>query len=1636
MNTEKKSKVDISIINNPDFINLSFSKFFSSFFQTQYSQLFKVHEQYNPLPLWKKFKQDYNHNNLLENCKTLVQLIRNTIIYAFLPGWFLVGFFETMFSSIVWEFTITKIQILINNHRISIRTSVITRPLNFTTVLSLFPFIIGFAHFFNRKYPTQSNQYFFQKNLPGLIVPTEKINWDTVQYFLKPNLKKENFDTKKIQSFYQDNSFILNQNIFEENIGQKIFINSYKKSPEKVFFEHSINNKHTLTLTSDFLDKKANKLLFQNLDELPAYLESFYTPEKSSSKAKPGMLINFKNFSLAKLPQYNVLNIQKFKKISKNNSLKKLSQTLFEFQNEDELFTNFKKKNPHQGVLLPSTSTIFLALETQQDQQFVSNNVEKNLEKTFLNHKYLNVQREFHSLWNLFQVELKNSFIENNTLVDFLIDEKNIQFFQQMDPKLVKTFKELSLREEKSLLEDILSSLTEKEIITNPFATRRMSGYRYPDMNSTEIHRLFLQHNLTQFGFPFQSSNNFLQLKFPSMFIETNQYQFNLEPVPDFSISTKPIILRDIETDKILYEGPGILLDKNTAFDWKTELLNDKQEKTLRFWFHRYISPYTSFNNSLTHFIGIYESPKISSSLALNSNESHLDPKIKKTQDLYLSQEREQAALSNKENTFNSEKQNWLKILPGFKKQNYSNENLDPKERVKLEKVTNINKSIFPLETTLNVPFISSEEWQTQYKKISQKKSQLKDSKAQSIGFEFFPVPIIQSRIPKPTQKLTQIHSQISLDDFIDYNFAKPLNSFKDTLRFSALVGRKATLQSKGGLNSFSLNAENYFQSVLENESFRNSLDSGFYKKIPSIFSSNKASINAFQNNWEPLSFQSWLIISQLSFAFFVFQILKNLYSLYGTELLGYFLDLVATTGVLDDQSKQQIELLMGTREKGFRIILKSRKKFIDIAGIQTLLPEVSEIVWFLRNSARNFSTSTTLPRGILLVGPPGTGKTILVQAIAGEANVPVVALSGSSLVEPGESSALKLELVFEEARRLAPCIVFMDEIDTLGQKREQVMQNPMANDDLLEVITQPTSFTTIGPEFGSFLKAGSVLAQSNNLTEYQQDPFSLSNTSSTLESQVNQQVQAHQHLEGQKINLLVQLLVELDGIKGREGVIVIGATNRPEMLDPALLRPGRFDRVLQLGLPGYHKRIEILKFYGDKLGYDQSISWNYFAERTAGFSSADLSSIMNVSSLKAIINNTYHTLESIEHGIDRIMTSEIQKESKQRNSIFENIRLAYYQAGKIVCTTLLEHHPPIVVAQLWTRRPNLRSIKIAQNLENYFFRFAHRNKVEHRIIGSYSGKAGEIFFLQKLFSSKSKRLFNEFFNINLSTLGLEDLSFAQVLIKFLIEKWYFSSNRGLLHRSTELSENRNFQELSQEKILLFDQLCQNLESSPRPIGQFLPGPFDESSKDEVTENENNNLFTQHTFSVPWWQYQISSELQVVERNFDFPRWYRIYLSNPQETELNPEWLPPDEFYHRNRIRKSVSLDSAWNDLGAISQDYQIQSLVIQSFNKAFVLLDQHRELLDILAFNLLNKKILRQWDINSLFQQYNVEFPSAKVNLNNFQKNEDDTSIQTVTLDIDSNLINQKVIVYSGWGRFSRRKISNWIDFKSLVKD
>nr|WIL95538.1 ATP-dependent zinc metalloprotease FtsH [Picochlorum sp. BH-2019] len=695
----------------------------------------------------------------------------------------------------------------------------------------------------------------------------------------------------------------------------------------------------------------------------------------------------------------------------------------------------------------------------------------------------------------------------------------------------------------------------------------------------------------------------------------------------------------------------------------------------------------------------------------------------------------------------------------------------------------------------------------------------------------------------------------------------------------------------------------------LNDDFTREFLTNGIYQYIPSILNINN-STTLFKTLWEPLTFKSWLVTAQIGFAFLVFKTLKALADNYGRELLVYLLDLVALLGFVDEELKQEIEILMGQKEKGFRIIKKTNKNFNNIGGIKHLIPEIIEIIWFLRNSGRNFSLSQIIPRGILLTGPPGTGKTLLVQAIAGEAEVPVIALSGSSLLEPGESGALKLELVFQEARQLAPCIVFIDEIDTLAEKREQVLQNPMGADEILEALTTNQIKTE---------NSGSDSSQHETYKE--------------------------------KLRILMQFLIELDGIQSRSGVVVIGATNRPDILDPAVLRPGRFDRILEIGLPNAEKREEIFKLYSRNLGYDTQINWKYLIDRTVGFSSADIASIMNQSTLSAILNSTNHTIETIEFGIERTTTIGFEQPVSLKKTNLEIVQLAYYQVGKLLISLLLPEYPDVLITHLWPRRSNIRATQINKNLQTYFLKLAHRSELEERLIACYGGKAAEILFLENCASQ-----------MNLSDLGVEDINFAQNLSHLMVNNWHLYTKTISIQNESELLSNFNQKEYfgHEDELIGFAQLAEKNEMKLKNEIDEFPTIATSGEIDTLIQHQ-----AQTFFSTAIWQAQISSEFEFSTRLFT--DWYRIYLPDPQQIDRNLEWIPPDKYYQNNLYLRTNADNQNWNSELQNSKTYLLNSLMLQSYNVALQLLDCNREILDFLVFKLLKDEIIRKPEIEKI---------------------------------------------------------------------
>ena len=330
---------------------------------------------------------------------------------------------------------------------------------------------------------------------------------------------------------------------------------------------------------------------------------------------------------------------------------------------------------------------------------------------------------------------------------------------------------------------------------------------------------------------------------------------------------------------------------------------------------------------------------------------------------------------------------------------------------------------------------------------------------------------------------------------------------------------------------------------------------------------------------------------------------------------------------------------------------------FDDVAGADEEKEELQEIVDFLKNPEKFTEIGARIPHGLLLVGPPGTGKTLLARAVAGEAGVQFLSLSGSDFVEMYVGvGAGRVRDLFEQARKIAPAIVFIDEIDAVGRKR------------------------------GSGLGGG----------------------------------------HDEKEQTLNQLLVEMDGFTRSEGVIVLAATNRPDILDPALLRPGRFDRQIHVGRPDVKGREEILKVHAKDKKLDASVNLKTVARSTAGFTGADLSNLLNEAAiLAARADRPVLTMEDMNEALMKITAGPAKKSRVQTRKDLKET--AVHEAGHAVAMYNLPTHDP--VRQI-TIVPRGQSLGATWYLPKDDSSNLTRNEMYEQIVSLLGGRVAEALFL------------------------------------------------------------------------------------------------------------------------------------------------------------------------------------------------------------------------------------------------------------------------------------------------------------------
>ena len=330
---------------------------------------------------------------------------------------------------------------------------------------------------------------------------------------------------------------------------------------------------------------------------------------------------------------------------------------------------------------------------------------------------------------------------------------------------------------------------------------------------------------------------------------------------------------------------------------------------------------------------------------------------------------------------------------------------------------------------------------------------------------------------------------------------------------------------------------------------------------------------------------------------------------------------------------------------------------FADVAGADEEKEELAEIVDFLRNPGKFTQIGARIPHGILLVGPPGTGKTLLARAVAGEADVQFLSISGSDFVEMYVGvGASRVRDLFEQAKKLAPAIVFIDEIDAVGRKR------------------------------GTGLGGG----------------------------------------HDEKEQTLNQLLVEMDGFGHTEGIIVLAATNRPDILDPALLRPGRFDRQIQVNRPDVKGREEILRVHAKDKKLDDSVSLRTIARATSGFTGADLSNLLNESAIMAARDDRpVINMEDINEALMKIVAGPAKHSHVQSRRDLRTT--AIHEAGHAVAMYRLPSHDPVRQISIV---PRGRSLGATWYLPKDDSANLTRNEMYEQIVGLLGGRVAEALYI------------------------------------------------------------------------------------------------------------------------------------------------------------------------------------------------------------------------------------------------------------------------------------------------------------------
>ena len=450
-------------------------------------------------------------------------------------------------------------------------------------------------------------------------------------------------------------------------------------------------------------------------------------------------------------------------------------------------------------------------------------------------------------------------------------------------------------------------------------------------------------------------------------------------------------------------------------------------------------------------------------------------------------------------------------------------------------------------------------------------------------------------------------------------------------------------------------------------------------------------------------------------------------------SLLVSWLPFIALIGVwifLSRQMQGGAGKAMGFGKSRAKMLTEAhgRVTFEDVAGVDEAKQDLQEIVEFLRDPGKFQRLGGRIPRGVLLVGPPGTGKTLIARAVAGEANVPFFTISGSDFVEMFVGvGASRVRDMFEQAKKNAPCIVFIDEIDAVGRHR------------------------------------GSGLGNSNDERE-------------------------------QTLN---QLLVEMDGFEANEGIIIIAATNRPDVLDPALLRPGRFDRQVVVPVPDIEGREKILQVHMKKVPLAPDVNARTIARGTPGFSGADLANLVNEAALLAARRGKrLVAMSEFEAAKDKVMMGAERKSMVMTED--EKRMTAYHEAGHAIVAV---HEPASDPIHKATIIPRGRALGMVMRLPERDVYSYHRDKMYANLAVSMGGRVAEevIFGYDKVSSGASG-----------------DIQYATKLARDMVTKWGMSDELGPLQYEEQSEGYLGYGQ--SQRLMMSDETARKIDAEIRKV--------------------------------------------------------------------------------------------------------------------------------------------------------------------------------------------------------------------------